>query len=98
MANAYGFALSSNATLRVLVAQHLDPPELQADGSLFLHFTDYDNAWFNVDSTAGFEVQTSTDLLIWYTFPAALFIDGSRRIGFFDAADAPQRFYRVLSE
>jgi filamentous hemagglutinin family protein len=93
-----GLATSSNATLRVLIAQRMDPPQLQSDGTVLITFGDHDGGVFSPADAAGFEIQTSTNLVDWFTFPIFLSTQGSDRFGFQDifSAEAPQRFYRVV--
>lgn len=95
--NAFGSATSSNATLRVLMPQWLQPPALNPDGSFTFSFSDSDGGPLSASDAAHFSVLASTNLLdwLWLTNPP-VFSNGFLLFQDASVTNLPQRYYRVI--
>ncbi len=92
-----GVAASAPALLRVLVAQRLMAPARLPDGTFTLLSADEDGGALRPGDLAGFEGQTSTNLLDWISIPRPLQLtNGMLYLMDQQASNYQARFYRVL--
>ncbi len=97
--NPFGSATSSNATLRVLMAQTLLAPQPNPDGTVQILFGDSDGGQLSGADTAGLGVLASTNLANWDLLTAPLTLTNGLLL-FQDptATRFPRRFYRVIEQ
>lgn len=89
--------ISSNAVLKVLVAQLLGLPKLLSAGSFQLTTTDANGGLLALADLANFEAQASTNLLNWVTLPNALSLtNGALLLQDAGPTNYPARYYRIL--
>jgi hypothetical protein len=96
VSNPGGTTLSSNATVKVLVAQKFAPGALLTNGSVIFLSGDSDGGLLTTDDLPGFTAQASSNLVNWVTLPNALSLTN----GFLMLQDPaqsnyPARFYRI---
>jgi hypothetical protein len=97
VSNSSGTAISSNATLRVLVAQRLKEAVWQADGSLLLSSGDIDGNPLLPEDRPSFEFQASTNLVNWVPVLYPPWVsNGALWALDYDVYEIPTRFYRVV--
>ena len=95
--NAYGSALSSNATLTVRAPQRLLLLPPRPGGSFDLLFGDADGSPLLPGDVANFEVRASTNLVDWLSLPYELTLtNGSLLLQDPESTNVPVRFYRVI--
>ncbi len=97
VSNAGSSVLSSNATLKVRVPQRMQLPTRLADGSLLVLSGDADGGALLPEDLVGFEVQTSTNLVNWVTWPAPPVLTNGL-LGLHEpySTNVLVRFYRIL--
>ena len=94
--NATTSAQSSNAVVRVLVAERLSAPTLLAGGRLQLLFTDADGgALLTTNDLATFDVLASTNLSDWTVITNALTLTNGNILFQDSTTNYPARFYKV---
>ncbi len=97
VSNAGGSVTSSNAILKVLVPQQLNPLQHLADGSVFLLSRDVDGGTLLPEDLAAFGIQASTDLTDWIALPIApALTNGSLLFNDTNTVNFPKRFYRIV--
>jgi len=95
--NAAGSTLSSNALVRVRVAQRLSQPVPMADGSFLIYSGDVDGSWLTTGDTENLEAYASTNLVDWSPLPAtATLTNGQLRLHDTESTNYPMRFYQVI--
>ena len=95
--NAGGATTSSNAYVRVLVAQKLSGSAWFENGTLTLLSGDADGGTLSPIDLGGFELQASTNLLEWTTVPEQLGLtNGLLLLRDSQASDFRNRFYRII--
>jgi len=88
---------SSNAVVRVLVAERLSPPTLIAGDRLQLLFTDADGgSLLTTNDLATFDVMASTNLVDWTVITNALSLTNGSILFEDSTTNYPARYYRVL--
>jgi hypothetical protein len=88
---------STNAVVRVLVAERLSPPTLLAGDRLQLLFTDADGgSLLTTNDLETFDVQASTNLVDWTVITNALSLTNGSILFQDSTTNYPARFYRVL--
>jgi hypothetical protein len=97
ISNPGGTTPSSNATVKVLVAQKFAPGALLTNGSLIFLSGDSDGGLLTTNDLSGFTAQASSNLVNWVTLPNALSLTN----GFLMLQDPaqsnyPARFYRII--
>jgi alpha-tubulin suppressor-like RCC1 family protein len=99
VSNSGGTTLSSNAQLVVRVAQWLEPVASPPQSGFTLVSRDADGAPLGPEDLASFQAQTSTNLLDWIILPNSLTLtNGSLLLIDPEAANYPQRFYRIIEQ
>jgi hypothetical protein len=94
--NATASAQSSNAVVRVLVAERLSAPTLLPGGRLQLLFTDADGgALLTTNDLATFDVLASTNLSDWTVITNALTLTNGNILFEDSTTNYPARFYKV---
>jgi hypothetical protein len=94
--NALANASSSNAVIRVLVAERLARPVLLPGGQLQLLFTDADGgALLTTNDIAHFDVLASTNLSDWTVLTNSLSITNGSMLLQDSRSNFPARFYQV---
>jgi alpha-tubulin suppressor-like RCC1 family protein len=88
--------VSSNATLKVLVPQHLGTPVLLPDGSLQLTSGDANGGTLSPSDLPNFEAQASTDLVNWVTLPNALSLTNGMLLLQDSGSNYTARYYRII--
>jgi hypothetical protein len=97
--NSVGSTLSSNATVRVLVPQRLQKPELLPGGAVRIVFADELSDPAAPAAPEHFEIWATDQLTtpLWIRLPSQIIIrDGQWTVDDPEAAQAPQRFYRII--
>ncbi len=96
VSNSVGSA-SSSAALTVQVPQLLSHPRFVPSGAFQL-ISDYADGWpVSPGELAGFEAQTSSNLVNWVTLPNSLAVSGGSLIlQDTSSANQPRRFYRIV--
>jgi photosystem II stability/assembly factor-like uncharacterized protein len=97
--NGFSNLQSSNAVVRIILAERFGQPTLLPGNQIQLLFNDADGgAMLTTNDIATFEVFGSTNLLNWFAITNSLTLTNGSII-FQDAiTNAPQRFYKVLEQ
>jgi len=97
--NATGGILSSNAVLKVLVAQQLGSPVLLPDGTLQLTSSDVGGGTLTPADLPNFLAQASSNLVNWVTLPNGLSLThGMLRLQDGARTNCATRFYRIIEQ
>jgi hypothetical protein len=99
VSNVGGSVVSSNAVLKVLVAQRFASPVLLANGAVVFVSSDADGGLLAPSDLSAFTALASTNLVDWLTLPGALSLTNGQLL-LRDAAQTnhPARFYRILEQ
>jgi hypothetical protein len=95
--NSAGVISSSNAVLRVLMAQRFQTSSRSADGSISFISSDYDGGLIPESDLTGFEASASTNLVNWEPLTNALSITNGMLL-LLDPSQSNylSRFYRII--
>lgn len=95
-----GVIVSSNALLRVLVAQRMERAEMLPGGTFKFRFGDGDGGVLTEADKNGFTLQWSTDLVQWFdlTNATCTVVNGMLELADPAAATQARRFYRVMEQ
>lgn len=97
VSNAGGSIMSSNASLKVIVRQRLNPPQRLADGSMLLLSRDANGGALLAEERTAFEVQASTNVKDWVTLPLVpTLTNGTLVLHDTNSSNFPMRFYRIV--
>jgi hypothetical protein len=96
VSNPGGISLSSNAVVRVSVPQSLHDPQWVEGGGFRVESGDADGGVLLPQDLAGFEVQTSTNLVDWTALTNWVLTNGSLLITDPTATNISKKFYRVV--
>jgi photosystem II stability/assembly factor-like uncharacterized protein len=97
--NGFSSAQSSNAILRVFLAERFGQPALLPGSQIQLLFNDADGgALLTTNDLATFHVYASTNLTDWFSLTNALTLTNGSVIFSDSITNAPQRFYKVLEQ
>lgn len=99
VANAYGAIQSSNAILRVVLAERFGQPALLPGEKIQLLFNDADGgAMLTTNDLAGFSVYASTNLTDWTLVTNALSLTNGSVIFQDTITNQARRYYKVLAQ
>jgi hypothetical protein len=91
--------VSSNALLKVLVAQKFAAPVLFPNGAVIFVSGDADGGTLNPSDLSAFTALASTNLTDWVTLPDALSVtNGLLMLKDNNQTDYPARYYRILEQ
>ena len=100
VSNSEGSSQSTDAILRVLVPQHLEPLEKLDGGGFRLRFGDHDGYALQDADKDNFTVQWSTDLMQWVilTDTGRSVVNGKVVLDDSETGENVNRFYRVMEQ
>lgn len=97
VSNGGGSVVSSNAALRVIVPQRIEPPVRIPDGRFRFLFGDHDGGLLSITNLATLEVQVSTNFVGWSTLTNGVTVsNGQFFLDDAGATGAVRRFYRII--
>jgi hypothetical protein len=99
ISNGAGTVVSSNAILKVLVAQKFGAPVRLSNNSIVFVSKDADGGLLAPSDLPGFTAQASTNLVNWAALPGALSLtNGQLLLRDLNQSNYPARFYRILEQ